>query len=142
MAQDLSMIVFVRTGVLGRLAVGEEDESVHKLFGSPDDVGRGLGDTVIERYAQGRLEVSFSRRRVVLIAIYPSRGADSAGGAYFVNDLPAGVEESSDFFGEWLSKGGVPFDVQCDDGDIYAYRIHAGVTATFTDGRLDSLQAT
>ncbi len=44
---------------MGLLPVGKQDELVHELFGLPDHAGRALGAIVVERYAQGRMEVSF-----------------------------------------------------------------------------------
>jgi hypothetical protein len=136
-----SIATFIRTGILGPLGIGVAGHDVRALLGLPDTVGRGFGNAVIEQYAAGRLELTFSKGRIVLIALFPFRGGELRGLAV-VDDLPSGVRESSQLFKQWLTQEGLQFDVIDEDAGSCALHLPFGSTVTFEEGSLYTVQRT
>jgi len=136
-----SIARFVRTGALGPLAIGGAEHAVRALLGLPDTTGRGMGKTVIEQYAAGRLELTFSKARIVLIGLFPFRGSE-LGGLSVVDDLPTGVRESSQRFRQWLTQEGLQFEVIDPDPDSCVVRVRLRSIVAFQDGSLYTVQQT
>lgn len=142
MSNPASVSSFLRTGKLGPLELGCSHAVVHTLLGAPEAVGRGTAKTSIERHAGGRLELTFSKAGVlVLIALFPFRGTELER-LPLVDPLPPEVQRSPAEFEQWLKREGIAFDVVDPDDESYAVRLHTGVTATFEQGSLYTLQCT
>jgi hypothetical protein len=138
-AGDLSLSQFVHTCRLGALFAGMEMAAVRELLGEPCDVGT-LGDGDIDKYGEGRLQVYYAEKRVVLIAVYQRTGSDDLGRLTLVRDLAAELVGSIDRFCEWLAARGVAF-ARTDRLSGTSVRVAGGAVAYFADGVLDSVQS-
>ncbi len=123
---------------------------IWRLLGEPEDLGRGLGDSVIESYAQRRLQLSFNRGRLILIAVYfRHEHVDPNNRVRLVWDLPSDemLTDQAPLLG-WLESAGIPFRLASRSkrsssppaGDWSTWVVDGGATLTFTAGRLDSIQ--
>ena len=87
---EISLADFIRSGVLGGLAVGQHRPEIRQGLGEPEDLGRGMGKFVIESYAQRRLQLTFHRGRLILIAVYfRQESVDPSDRIQLVWDLPS-----------------------------------------------------
>jgi hypothetical protein len=140
MSETASIVTFMRTGRLGPLEIGSPEASVRALLGPPDAIGRGSGKMLIQQYAGGRLELTLSKAKlVVLIALFPFRGSKLSGVA-LVDDLPAGASESSAVLEQWLVQESLSFDIVDESSDSRVLRLATGVTVSFESGSLYTLQ--
>ncbi len=146
---EMSLAGFIRTGVLGGLTVGQHKPEIRRLLGEPEDLGRGLGKSAIESYAQRRLQLSFNRGRLILIAVYSRhRHVDPSNRIQLVWDLPSEemLTDQAPLLG-WLESAGIPFRLVSGSnrsgsspaGDWSTWVVDGGATLTFTAGRLDSI---
>ena len=138
---DISLAHFLRTGLLAEIAIGHERARVEAILGRPDDSGGRGSAFAIERYAGGKIEISFRKERAVLIAVYVVRGSDRASGDRLVDDLGAERTDSVGAFKKWYDAERIDYCVRLDDGDSCILAVQRGASAVFHGGTLDSLQS-
>jgi hypothetical protein len=140
MSETASIVTFMKTGRLGPLEIGSPEANVRALLGPPEAIGRGFGKTLIQQYAGGRLELTVSKaKQLVLIALFPFRGSEPSGVA-LLDDLPTGARESAAVLEQWLRQERLSFEIVDEDADSRALRLATGVTVSFSNGSLYSVQ--
>ena len=141
---EISLADFVRTGVLGGLAVGQHRSEIRQVLGDPEELGRGMGKSVVESYAQRRLQLSFHRGRLILIAVYfRHEHMDSGDRIQLVWDLPSEGMTNEAALLEWLENADIPFrpggSLPSDDWSSWV--VEGGARVIFDEARLDSIQS-
>ncbi len=142
---EISLAGFIRSGELAGLRVGQHRSEIRQVLGEPEELGRGMGKTVIESYAGRRLQLSFHRGRLMLIAVYFRQElADPDDRIQLVWDLPSEETKNEAALLEWLKSAGIPFRSGADSSsdDWSSWVVEGEATVLFEQGRLDSIQVT
>lgn len=138
--KKISLQHFARTGLLAEVAFGDDQARVRRVFGTPYDVSRCY-EFAIERYARGRIEISFLDGYVVLIAVSLLQGSKHVNGMVVTNDFEPDVGNSVPAFERWLSAQGISFRVWFQDADSCTLELKGIGCAVFENGRFVSLQS-
>lgn len=114
----------------GGIEIGSHVEDVFLRLGPSWDEGRGLGKTRILQFFKGAAEVSVKGDRVCLISVHVWKLDESSMAA-----LPFRNDELS--VTTWLNEHGIAWS-----REIYAdvWRLDNGVSLSFSDGELESIQ--
>lgn len=142
MRTKISITLFILNAILGSLGLGANLDDVRGYLGAPDDIGKGIGKVRINRYFGGSLEISFLNDKVVLFAIYLTKGilGENSDPELLTLDVPKDLSTNETLLVEWLSTNGLSTSLIVDDGSCKSWKVNNGVVLTFVDAKLDSIQ--
>lgn len=135
---------FVKTGVLGCIAVGQLANDIEEILGKPEDCGF-IGKIKIESYLQKRLQLSFKNNRLILIAIYFKDSIMEIPNDLIrlVWDLPREAMNSEKALFEWLTNDGISIRSRgYESSESSTWVVEEGASVTYSEGRLYSIQST
>jgi hypothetical protein len=136
---------FVRTGHLGRLALGAAVEEVRRVLGPPEDTSvRKKNRPVIWKY--GSLQLHFDHGFLSFIGLYFRDGEFRLPPEVSLGEWVPSKDTSLEEFREYLAQTGIAFHIDPAQTfeDQLAFQVGPGVSVIFDrDGervRLDSIQ--